>query len=109
MYDAVGGYLQLYVLAALEPTRWQLQILHRYDSCCFRAAGLEDGIASYNRFAQQRVGGWFQTAVTTGNYHEVNGRDKVLVAYLVERLRRRGHLIRSDFELLPFDELQLLS
>ena len=53
------------------------------------------------------MGGWFHTAVTAGNYHEVNGRDKVLVAYLVERLRRRGHLLRGDFELLPFDDLQL--
>ena len=32
--------------------------------------------------ARGRVGGWFQTAVTAGNFHEVNGRDKVLVPSL---------------------------
>ena len=26
---------------------------------------------SYNKFAQSHVKGWFQTAVTAGNYHEV--------------------------------------
>ena len=82
-----------------------LQILHEYDASCFRGAGLFDGIKSYNAFVQARVGGWMQTAVTAGNYHQVNVRDKVLVAYLVERLRRRGSLRRSDFEMLPFDDL----
>ncbi len=32
MYAHVGGYLQLYVLGALDPSRFQLQILHEYDS-----------------------------------------------------------------------------
>lgn len=32
-WTAVGGYAELYVLAALEPHRHQLQILHEYDSC----------------------------------------------------------------------------
>jgi hypothetical protein len=40
IWSVVGGYAQMYVLAGLEPTRWQLQILHEYDSCCFRGAGL---------------------------------------------------------------------
>ena len=106
-YAAVGGFAQLYVLAALEPHRHQLQILHEFDSCCFRAAGLHADIADYNRWVGKRVSGWMQTAVTAGNMHEVNPRDKVLVAYLVERLRRRGRLLREDFEMLPFDDLQL--
>jgi hypothetical protein len=46
-WKAVGGYLQMYVLAALEPARHQVQILHEYDSCCFRAAGLFDSIKQY--------------------------------------------------------------
>lgn len=33
MFAAVGGYLQMYVLAALEPHRHQVQILHEFDSC----------------------------------------------------------------------------
>jgi hypothetical protein len=48
-----------------------------------------------------------QTAVTAGNYHEVNVRDKVIVAVVLERLRRNGALEQSDFAKLPFDDLQI--
>jgi hypothetical protein len=41
----------------------------------------------YNQFVQKEVRGWFQTAVTSGNYHEVNPRDKVLTALMIEKLR----------------------
>jgi hypothetical protein len=41
----------------------------------------------YNQFVQKEVRGWFQTAVTSGNYHEVNPRDKVLAALMIEKLR----------------------
>ena len=52
-------------------------------------------------------GGWFQTAVTAGNVHEVNPRDKVIIATLVEGLRARGALDATDFARLPFDDLRL--
>ena len=55
--DAVGGYAELYVLAALEPNRCMVQILHEFDSCCFRAAGLFDEIKSYNAWVQPQVKG----------------------------------------------------
>ena len=99
--------------------RHQLQILHEYDSCCFRGAGLLSDIRAYNEWAQEQIAnvssgsqmmmsaGWFQTVVTAGNYHEVNERDMVLVSYMLERLRRRGWLTKSDFELLPFDDLRM--
>ena len=48
-----------------------------------------------------------QTAITSGNFHEVNPRDKVLVSVLVERLRRVGALEKADFEHLPFDNLRV--
>jgi len=38
---------------------------------------------AYNAWAQTQIGpsgGWMQTAVTQGNYHEVNPRDKVRVS-----------------------------
>lgn len=113
MYAAVGGYLQLYVLGSLERGRCQVQILHEYDTCCFRGAGLFDEIRAYNLWAQAKLSarpnsGWFQTAVTAGNFHEVNPRDKVIIALLVERLRRkRAPLGREDFVTLPFDDLQV--
>ena len=110
MFSAAGGYLQMYVMAALEPQRYQLQILHEFDSCCFRAGGLHTNITRYNTWAQGQVtaakGGWFQTAVTAGNYHEVNPRDKVIVATMLEKFRHKnGKLTQSDFEHLPFDDL----
>ena len=48
-----------------------------------------------------------QTAVTAGNSHQVNPRDKVLVAVMVERLRRNGKLAKRDFAALPFDDLRV--
>eukprot|EP00050_Salpingoeca_kvevrii_P013686 m.30486 g.30486 ORF g.30486 m.30486 type:complete len:381 (-) comp5226_c0_seq2:145-1287(-) len=101
----ISGFVGFYVLAALEENRHQLQILHEFDSCCFRARGFHADIAAYNRFVQQHAAGWMQTAVTAGNYHMVNLRDKVLVAHLVERLRRNGRLTPADFDALPFDIL----
>ena len=59
------------IMAALEPKRYQLQIVHEFDSCCFRGGGLHPNITAFNKFAQSHVNGWFQTAVTSGNYHEV--------------------------------------
>ena len=107
VYDAIGGFVEMYVLAALEPHRHQLQILHEYDWCCFRGAGLFDKIKAFNAFVQAHVGGWMQTAVTAGNSHQVNPRDKVLVAVMVERLRRNGKLAKRDFAALPFDDLRV--
>ena len=63
-------------MAALEENRFQVQILHEFDSCCFRAVGLHEGILDYNRFVQTQTPR-MQTFVTTGNFHEVNFRDKV--------------------------------
>ena len=100
----------MYALAAFEPARFQLQILHDFDSCCFSAAGLCDrhhGLQSLGAAAVD-VHGWMQTAVTSGNAREVNPRsNQVLVAYLVEKLLRHWKLLRADFELLPFDNLRV--
>ena len=38
-----------------------------------------------------------QTAVTAGNFHEGNLRDKVLVATIAEKLRAKGPLAAADF------------
>eukprot|EP00038_Savillea_parva_P019980 m.30019 g.30019 ORF g.30019 m.30019 type:complete len:486 (-) comp4656_c0_seq1:24-1481(-) len=106
-YAVIGGFAQMYILAALEENRHQLQILHEYDSCCFRAAGLFDGIKDYNTYVSSQTQGVMQTAVTAGNYHEVNFRDKVIIVTVVERLRRNGKLTIEDFALLPFDDLRV--
>lgn len=103
MYSA-AGFVEMYVLAALEAGRHQLQMLHEWDNCCFRGAGLHGPIRAYNRFVQQHVKGWMQTAVNLGNYHELNLRDKVVVGMMIEH-KRAGTLGRKAFASLPFDVL----
>ena len=47
-----------------------------------------------------------QTAVTRGNWHEVNLRDKVIISVIVEKFRAsNGELHSDDFKDLPFDIL----
>ena len=48
-------FMYRYILAALEEGRHQVQILHEYDSCCFRAASLHDEIKDYNAYVRARV------------------------------------------------------
>lgn len=38
-FYAIAGYLDLYVMAAIGPRRRQLQILNRFDPCCFSGVG----------------------------------------------------------------------
>ena len=42
-----------------------------------------------------------------GNFHEVNYRDKVIIASVVERLRKKGKLTKVDFVNIPFDDLMI--
>lgn len=93
------GYAELYLMATALGSRPQLQILHDYDSCCFRAQGLVKNITRYGEVVRNaslkhstvgRLSGQsaqFHTAITEGNYHQVNLRDKVVVAVAVERFR----------------------
>lgn len=112
MYAACG-WACLYVLSSLEQGRHSLQMLHEHDSCCFAAFGLHADIKAYNRFVQNELarqthgGGWFQTAANLGNYHENNYRDKVVIALMIERLRREGGILSQHFDDIPFDVLRL--
>lgn len=87
-------------------------MLHEHDSCCFETAGTHDKVHEYNRIVQHELsnqkggGGWFQTYSNYGNFHMMNYRDKVVVALMIERLRRPGGLQLSHFKDLPFDILQ---
>ena len=105
MYRVVEGFAELYVLGALEPDKYQLQILHEDDICCFRAAPYHEQIRSYNAYVQRHTAGWMQTAVTEGLNHDVNLRDRVLIATMVEALRQ-GTLSKATFAKLPFDLLR---
>jgi hypothetical protein len=41
------NYTCQYLLAGLEPKRFQVQILHEYDTCCFSAHGRHDKMLKY--------------------------------------------------------------
>jgi hypothetical protein len=68
----------MYVLAALEAERAQLQLLHEWDPCCFRGQGRHPQIRVYNEQVQAALvgvkGGFMATAVTVGDFHEVSKR-----------------------------------
>jgi hypothetical protein len=38
-FYGIAGYLDMYVMAATGPRRRQLQILNRFDPCCFSGVG----------------------------------------------------------------------
>jgi hypothetical protein len=101
----VANYTNLYVLASLEPTRASAQIIHEQDPCCFHGCGRHDRIRAYNSFVSSQAKGAFRTIATVGNKHEVNVRDKVVVATLLERLRTAGVVTKSDLLALPFNTL----
>jgi hypothetical protein len=107
IYSA-AGFVEMYVLAALEDGRQSLQMLHEWDSCCHRAGGLHDEIVAYNRFVQAHTRGWFQTIANLGNFHEVNFRDKVVLGMMIES-KRAGVLGKTSraagFGNIPFDVL----
>lgn len=105
---AVGGYAQLYVLGTVEAGRLQLQILHEDDDCCYSAHGVHGPIRDYNAHVQSHGAGWMQTAVTQGDNHVVNPRDRTLISLMLEEMRRR-RLGRAELaerlRVLPFDLL----
>jgi hypothetical protein len=106
---SICDYTCMYVLAALEASRAQLQLLHEWDPCCFRGQGRHPQIRAYNSHVQTMLlcaqGGFMATAVTAGDFHEVNVRDKVNVAFFIEALRRGGHVKQSVFANVPFNLL----
>jgi hypothetical protein len=102
----VANYTSLYVLAGLEEDRTSVQIIHEQDPCCFHGCGRHDRIREYNAFVHSQIGGQFVTAATVGNAHEVNFRDKVIIASLLDNLRIQGNLSASQVEYLPFNTLR---
>lgn len=72
-------YSTLYALAALEPSRAQVQVLHEQDNICFHGCGRHDRIREYGDRVRGAARGAFETAVTVGNVPEVNGRDRTIL------------------------------
>jgi hypothetical protein len=91
------NYTCQYLLAALEPGRTSLQILHENDPCCFRAEGRHDELLAYDASVSAELAampsrppgthGVFSTAVTDWPVHAVCPRDKALIATTLQRVR----------------------
>jgi hypothetical protein len=76
------------------------------DPCCFHGCNRHDRIREYNTFVKSQVSGLFQTCITTGNAHEINPRDKVVIGSLLDKLRIAGTLSAADVDELPFNSLR---
>lgn len=83
------NYTCQYLLAGLEPGRFQVQILHEYDSCCFSPHGRHDQMLAYEHNVRaelqgsDRKGGrhgWFTSTANAHVKHEVSEQDKTIIA-----------------------------
>lgn len=104
-YLMVANYSTLYALAALEPGRAQVQVLHEQDPCCHHGCGRHDRIRQYNAWVRAVSSGAFATAVTVGNVHEFNPRDRVIISTLVDKLRVAGAVTQAVIDALPFNTM----
>jgi hypothetical protein len=82
-----------------------VQLLHEQDPCCFHGCGRHDRIRSDNAWGASQAAGNFASAVTVGNAHEVNIRDKSIIGGLIDKLRMQGDLMPADVSHLPFNTL----
>eukprot|EP00935_MAST-01C_sp_MAST-1C-sp1_P000801 g801.t1 len=101
------NYTCQYLLAGLEPGRFQVQILHEYDSCCFSPHGRHDQMKRYERniraeLSQRGEGkhGWFTTTADNHVKHEVCAQDKTIIAAAMAGAFAPGG---SRWEQLPCD------
>ncbi len=112
------NYTCQYLLASLEPERFQVQILHERDSCCFSPQGRHDQMLAYesNIRAELQVDdrtgggagaskhGWFTSTANDHTKHEVCAQDKTIISAAVA-----GDFppSSSSWEKLPCDILHL--
>ena len=109
----------MYLLAALEPGRSSLQILHENDNCCFRGAGIHAEIMRYDAAISAALSlatagqtsshghGVFSTAVVDWPIHMVSPRGKDVIEAALSRsiaVATTGALV--NFTGLPCDMLR---
>ena len=103
-----GDYERLYALAALEPGRFSLQVLHQDDPCCFYGRDRHLRIAGYDRRVAAELeaagGGRFSTAITDWNVHAVCQMDRAVIAEALSRAASAAPNLPS-LEGLPCDIL----
>eukprot|EP00439_Symbiodinium_sp_Y106_P075129 s636_g14.t2 len=104
--DAGREYCQ-FLLAGFERHRWQLQIFHEDDTCCYAAAGRHQEFLGYesdirNALAGQQLHGWFTVVVTDHRLHELCAEDKkVIQAALTMQVTPKN----GAWDMLPCDVL----
>ena len=106
-YLSVANYTELYMLAAWEPHRYSIQMLHEFDPCCYAGHDRHAGILQYNAAVSQRLGaagshGGFSTAISDWNVHAVCPMDKLILKSAL----RQTQLPQPDFNHLPCDILR---
>lgn len=104
---AVADMTDIFALGGLaqKQPRFQLQILHEMDSCCWTACTRHADILAYNAQIRNMANSTFRTVVTTGNIHEVNPRDKLIVGTLVQLWSQQGAMPNILNVPIPFDIL----
>ena len=100
------NYTCQYLLAGLEPSRFQVQILHEYDTCCFSPHDRHDQMLAYEAnvraelSAQSKGHGWFTSAADNHSKHEVCAQDKTIIAAAMAGRWQPG---ASNWEEIPCD------
>ena len=100
MYQACN-YTCMYLLAGLEPDRFQVQVLHNQDDCCFAAKGRHDKMKEYEYNVRRELGGsdrsgavskhgWFTCTVDDHIHHEVCHKDKRIIKSVMEATQGPG-------------------
>eukprot|EP00756_Hemistasia_phaeocysticola_P051496 Hpha_TRINITY_DN26673_c0_g1::TRINITY_DN26673_c0_g1_i1::g.86127::m.86127 len=105
------NYTCQYLLAGLEPGRFQVQILHEYDSCCFSPHNRHDGMLSYEAHVRNELlggdrsageQGWFTSVATNHSKHEVAAQDKTVIHNAVQHMLHTPPA-SPDWERIPCD------
>ena len=106
---AACNYTCQYLLAGLEPNRFQVQVLHEYDTCCFSPHGRHDKMLEYEANIRaelmtdgraSRGHGWFTTTADNHSKHEIAAQDRTIVANALRLSPAPG---AAAWEQLPCD------
>merc|ERR1712224_280804 len=82
------NYTCQYLLAGFEPGRFQVQILHEYDNCCFSPHGRHDQMLAYEANVRAELmaadrkdfkHGWFTSTANNHTRHEVCAQDRAII------------------------------
>ena len=105
-YLTKANFTELYVLAALEPARVSVQVLHEDDPCCFHGRGRHAAILGYGERVAAAIGGGggtFSSAISDWAVHEWDDRSRAIVAAALREANRAPRAPRLDR--LPCDIL----